>query len=127
MDNAEIKNVLERIETKAEKKKFGVCNSKEWYFVSGIWIAYILRNIKSKTLRQGLQHEAVRICAKRNEKFFKSFLCKIFKKECTLLNTTDKADGVLYGILSYTFEPDEERFDGKGEFIQGLCCVGIRL
>lgn len=120
MYDKQIKDVLERIETQANKKEFKINTAEEWYYVSGLWLGYVFKNMKSKTLKSGRRQEVMRLASQKDEKHFKDFLCGIFKTEYMKFNPSDKADGVFSAIINYGFEESEISYDGAQALSQGL-------
>lgn len=120
MYDKQIKDVLERIETQANKKGFKINTAEEWYYVSGLWLGYVFKNMKGETLKSGKRQEAMRLASQKDEKHFKDFLCGIFKTEYMKFNPSDKADGVFSAIINYGFEESEISYDGTQALSQGL-------
>ena len=120
MYDKQIKDVLERIETQANKKEFKINTAEEWYYVSGLWFGYVFKNMKGETLKSGKRQEAMRLASQKDEKHFKDFLCGIFKTEYMKFNPSDKADGVFSAIINYGFEESEISYDGAQALSQGL-------
>lgn len=120
MFDRQIKDVLERIEAQASKKEFKINTAEEWYYVSGLWLGYVFKNMKSKTLKSGRRQEVMRLASQKDEKHFKDFLCGIFKTEYMKFNPSDKADGVFSAIINYGFEESEISYDGAQALSQGL-------
>ena len=120
MYDKQIKDVLERIETQANKKEFKINTAEEWYYVSGLWLGYVFKNMKGETLKSGKRQEAMRLASQKDEKHFKDFLCGIFKTEYMKFNPSDKADGVFSAIINYGFEESEISYDGAQALSQGL-------
>lgn len=120
MYEKQIKDVLERIETQAYKKEFKINTAEEWYYVSGLWLRYVFKNMKGETLKSGKRQEAMRLASQKDEKHFKDFLCGIFKTEYMKFNPSDKADGVFSAIINYGFEESEISYDGAQALSQGL-------
>ena len=120
MYDKQIKDVLERIETQANKKEFKINTAEEWYYVSGLWLGYVFKNMKGETLKSGKRQEAMRLASQKDEKHFRDFLCGIFKTEYMKFNPSDKADGVFSAIINYGFEESEISYDGAQVLSQGL-------
>ncbi len=120
MFDRQIKDVLERIEAQASKKEFKINTAEEWYYVSGLWLGYVFKNMKSKTLKSGRRQEVMRLASQKDEKHFKDFLCGIFKTEYMKFDPSDKADGVFSAIINYGFEESEISYDGAQALSQGL-------
>lgn len=120
MYDKQIKDVLERIETQANKKEFKINTAEEWYYVSGLWLGYVFKNMKGETLKSGKRQEAMRLASQKDEKHFRDFLCGIFKTEYMKFNPSDKADGVFSAIINYGFEESEISYDGAQALSQGL-------
>jgi hypothetical protein len=120
MYDKQIKDVLERIETQANKKEFKINTAEEWYYVSGLWLGYVFKNMKGETLKSGKRQEAMRLASQKDEKHFRDFLCGIFKTEYMKFNPIDKADGVFSAIINYGFEESEISYDGAQALSQGL-------
>jgi hypothetical protein len=120
MFDKQIKDVLERIEAQANKKEFKINTAEEWYYVSGLWLGYVFKNMKGETLKSGKRQEAMRLASQKDEKHFRDFLCGIFKTEYMKFNPSDKADGVFSAIINYGFEEPEISYDGTQALSQGL-------
>lgn len=120
MYDKQIKDVLERIEAQANKKEFKINTVEEWYYVSGLWLGYVLKNMKGETLKLGRRQEAMRLAAQKDEKHFRDFLCGIFKTEYMKINPSDNADGLFASIVNYGFEESEISYDGTQALSQGL-------
>ena len=120
MYDKQIKDVLERIETQANKKEFKINTAEEWYYVSGLWLGYVFKNMKGETLKSGKRQEAMRLASQKDEKHFRDFLCGIFKTEYMKFNPSDKADGIISAIINYGFEESEISYDGAQALSQGL-------
>lgn len=120
MFDKQIKDVLERIEAQANKKEFKINTAEEWYYVSGLWLGYIFKNMKGETLKTGRRQEAMRLAAQKDEKHFRDFLCGIFKTEYMKYNPSNKADGLFAAIVNYGFEESEINYDGAQALSQGL-------
>ena len=120
MYNKQIKDVLERIETQANKKEFKINTAEEWYYVSGLWLGYVFKNMKGETIKLGRRQEAMRLASQKDEKHFKDFLCGIFKTEYMKFNPSNKADGLFAAIVNYGFEESEISYDGTQALSQGL-------
>lgn len=120
MYDKQIKDVLERIEVQADKKEFKINTAEEWYYISGLWLGYVFKNIKGETLKLGRRQEAMRLASQKDEKHFRDFLCGIFKTEYMKYNPSDKADGLFAAIVSYGFEESEINYDGAQALSQGL-------
>ena len=120
MYDKQIKDVLERIETQANKKEFKINTAEEWYYVSGLWLGYVFKNMKGETLKSGKRQEAMRLASQKDEKHFRDFLCGIFKTEYMKFDPSDKADGVFSAIINYGFEESEISYDGAQALSQGL-------
>ena len=120
MFDRQIKDVLERIEAQASKKELKINTAEEWYYVSGLWLGYVFKNMKSKTLKSGRRQEVMRLASQKDEKHFKDFLCGIFKTEYMKFDPSDKADGVFSAIINYGFEESEISYDGAQALSQGL-------
>ncbi len=86
MYNKQVKDVLERIETQANKKEFKINTAGEWYYVSGLWLGYVFKNMKGEALKLGRRQEAMRLASQKDEKHFRDFLCGIFKTEYMKFN-----------------------------------------
>ena len=104
MFDKQIKDVLERIEAQANKKEFKINTAEEWYYVSGLWLGYVFKNMKGETLKTGRRQEAMRLAAQKDEIHFRDFLCGIFKTEYMKFDPSDKADGLFAAIVNYGFE-----------------------
>lgn len=120
MYNKQIKDVLERIETQANKKEFKINTAEEWYYVSGLWLGYVFKNTKGESLKLGRRQEAMRLASQKDEKHFKDFLCGIFKTEYMKFDPSDKVDGLFAAIVNYGFEEPEISYDGTQALSQGL-------
>lgn len=120
MYDKQIKDVLERIETQANKKEFKINTAEEWYYISGLWLGYVFKNMKGETLKLGRRQEAMRLASQKDEKHFRDFLCGIFKTEYMKFNPSDKADGLFTAIINYGFEESEISYDGTQALSQGL-------
>ncbi len=120
MFDRQIKDVLERIEVQASKKEFKINTAEEWYYVSGLWLGYVFKNMKGETLKVGRRQEAMRLAAQKDEKHFRDFLCGIFKTEYMKFDPSDKADGLFAAIVNYGFEESEISYDGSQALSQGL-------
>lgn len=120
MYDKQIKDVLERIEAQTNKKEFKINTVEEWYYVSGLWLGYVLKNMKGETLKLGRRQEAMRLAAQKDEKHFRDFLCGIFKTEYMKINPSDNADGLFASIVNYGFEESEISYDGTQALSQGL-------
>lgn len=120
MYDKQIKDVLERIEVQADKKEFKINTAEEWYYISGLWLGYVFKNMKGETLKLGRRQEAMRLASQKDEKHFRDFLCGIFKTEYMKYNPSDKADGLFAAIVSYGFEESEINYDGAQALSQGL-------
>ena len=120
MYDKQIKDVLERIETQANKKEFKINTAEEWYYISGLWLGYVFKNMKGETLKLGRRQEAMRLATQKDEKHFRDFLCGIFKTEYMKFDPSDKADGVFSAIINYGFEESEISYDGAQALSQGL-------
>lgn len=120
MYDKQIKDVLERIETQANKKEFKINTAGEWYYVSGLWLGYVFKNMKGETLKLGRRQEAMRLASQKDEKHFRDFLCGIFKTEYMKFDPSDKADGVFSAIINYGFEESEISYNGAQALSQGL-------
>ena len=120
MYNKQIKDVLERIEKQANKKEFKINTAEEWYYVSGLWLGYVFKNMKGETIKLGRRQEAMRLASQKDEKHFKDFLCGIFKTEYMKFNPSNKADGLFAAIVNYGFEESEISYDGTQALSQGL-------
>lgn len=120
MFDKQIKDVLERIEAQANKKEFKINTAEEWYYVSGLWLGYVFKNMKGETLKTGRRQEAIRLAVQKDEKHFRDFLCGIFKTEYMKFDPSDKADGLFAAIVNYGFEESEISYDGTQALSQGL-------
>ena len=120
MFDRQIKDVLERIEVQADKKEFKINTAEEWYYVSGLWLGYVFKNMKGETLKSGKRQEAMRLAAQKDEKHVRDFLCGIFKTEYMKFDPSDKADGLFAAIINYGFEESEISYDGVQALSQGL-------
>lgn len=120
MYDKQVKDVLERIKVQADKKEFKINTAEEWYYVSGLWLGYVFKNMKGETLKLGRRQEAMRLAAQKDEKHFRDFLCGIFKTEYMKFNPSDKADGLFTAIINYGFEESEISYDGTQALLQGL-------
>lgn len=120
MFDKQIKDVLERIKVQADKKEFKINTAEEWYYVSGLWLGYVFKNMKGETLKTGRRQEAMRLVAQKDEKHFRDFLCGIFKTEYMKFDPSDKADGLFAAIVNYGFEESETSYDGTQALSQGL-------
>lgn len=120
MFDKQIKDVLERIKVQADKKEFKINTAEEWYYVSGLWLGYVFKNMKGETLKTGRRQEAMRLAAYKDEKHFRDFLCGIFKTEYMKFDPSDKADGLFAAIVNYGFEESEINYDGAQALSQGL-------
>lgn len=120
MYDKQIKDVLERIEVQADKKEFKINTAEEWYYISGLWLGYVFKNMKGETLKLGRRQEAMRLASQKDEKHFRDFLCGIFKTEYMKFNPSDKADGLFAAIVNYGFEESEISYDGSQALSQGL-------
>lgn len=120
MYDKQVKDVLERIEVQVDKKEFKINTAEEWYYVSGLWLGYVFKNMKGETLKLGRRQEAMRLAAQKDEKHFRDFLCGIFKTEYMKINPSDNADGLFASIVNYGFEESEISYDGTQALSQGL-------
>lgn len=120
MYDKQIKDVLERIKIQADKKEFKINTAEEWYYISGLWLGYVFKNMKGETLKLGRRQEAMRLAAQKDEKHFRDFLCGIFKTEYMKFNPSNKADGLFAAIVNYGFEESEINYDGAQALSQGL-------
>lgn len=120
MYDKQVKDVLERIEVQADKKEFKINTAEEWYYISGLWLGYVFKNMKGETLKLGRRQEAIRLAAQKDEKHFREFLCGIFKTEYMKFDPSDKADGLFAAIVNYGFEEPEISYDGAQALSQGL-------
>ena len=57
MFDKQIKDVLERIEAQANKKEFKINTAEEWYYVSGLWLGYVFKNMKGETLKTRIREK----------------------------------------------------------------------
>jgi hypothetical protein len=120
MYDKQVKDVLERIKVQADKKEFKINTAEEWYYVSGLWLGYVFKNMKGEIFKLGRRQEAMRLAAQKDEKHFRDLLCGIFKTEYMKFDPSDKADGLFAAIVNYGFEESEISYDGTQALSQGL-------
>lgn len=120
MYDKQVKDVLERIKVQADKKEFKINTAEEWYYVSGLQLGYVFKNMKGEIFKLGRRQEAMRLAAQKDEKHFRDLLCGIFKTEYMKFDPSDKADGLFAAIVNYGFEESEISYDGTQALSQGL-------
>lgn len=112
-----IEDMLKRVDN-YKQEDLRCKNVKEWYFLSGVWIAYVVKHIKGN-IAQGKRHEAVRISSQKDYEHLKRFMNNLFVKYYTC-NPSDKTDKIYYVILSSVFDEEDKKYDGSEDFILGL-------
>lgn len=80
MYDKQIKDVLERIEVQVDKKEFKINTAEEWYYVSGLWLGYVFKNMKGETLKLGRRQEAIRLAAQKDENILENSFVGFLKR-----------------------------------------------
>ena len=80
MYDKQVKDVLERIEVQADKKEFKINTAEEWYYVSGLWLGYVFKNMKGETLKLGRRQEAIRLLHRKMKNILENSFVEFLKR-----------------------------------------------
>lgn len=109
-------NVLKRMEEGAVKKKFMIENPQEWYFTYGVLIRYILHKSKM-AVKEGEFNQLV--VNKRKDRLVDKLVDMFEKCYVGTKLENDFIDGIIFALLAYKFDAEEEKYDGREAFTYG--------